>query len=139
MGIDFFLSSYFLLHLRTPWTGFPPPKTSIQPSVIDQVTFTEITADPYLKSLQWNYFYPLTRTPIIATSEILMDSTDTSHLNRFNPTVSQGSSLKHGIKKMVSVEDSMEVILKLISKIQALDNLNLNIPLPNKQSEKPPA
>jgi hypothetical protein len=68
-----------------------------------------------------------------------MDSTDTSHLNRFNPTVSQGSSLKHGIKKMVSVEDSMEVILKLISKIQALDNLNLNIPLPNKQSEKPPA
>jgi hypothetical protein len=46
------------LTIITPFS-FTSPTITSGPSIISQVTNTEVTIDPYLKSLQENYYHPL--------------------------------------------------------------------------------
>jgi hypothetical protein len=57
------LTNYFL-HTTAPYISslsskFKKPALSAMPSVIDQLTLSEVMINPYLRSLQLNYYYPL--------------------------------------------------------------------------------
>lgn len=56
-GLDFFLPSFLLRSLQTSISEFTIPTSIVCPS--NQVTFQEVTVDPYLKVLTKNYYYLL--------------------------------------------------------------------------------
>jgi hypothetical protein len=58
-GIDGFLVTYLGSSFRLSSSSFRTPRTTANPSIIHQVTFTEVTVDPYLKALTRNYYYLL--------------------------------------------------------------------------------
>jgi hypothetical protein len=93
---------------------FSSPRTTAQPLVIQQVSTTEITVDPYLKSLLSNYYYPLSPTDIMTID-------NNSIINNPSSAPSHGTPLSHKQQQQVTVEASIDVISDLISEIQATD------------------
>jgi len=60
-NIDSFPTKFSLCPITTEELSgqkFSRPSQSATPSVIHQIAFTEIITDPYLRSLQQNYYYP---------------------------------------------------------------------------------
>jgi hypothetical protein len=125
--IDLLLTNY-LLHTQKPCISslsskFEKPALSAKPSVINRIALSEVTIDPYLQSLQLNYYYPL------SPNNMISNSSSSSHLDSMRvdgesmdpPTYSSNPS-KQSIspeKRRVTIEDSMEVISELISEFQS--------------------
>lgn len=128
--IDSLLTSY-LLHTRSPCISslsskFEKPARPAKPSVINQITFTEVTVDPYIRSLQLNYYYPLSPLDMMSPpSSSHLDSMGIDEDLEDAPTDSSTTSKRSKLleKRKVTVEDSMEVISELISEIQSSEML----------------
>jgi len=100
----------------------------VEPSIIEQVTSSEITVDPYLKALMKKYYYRLSREMVISSMQIVpQDSSAPSLGNPQNKTVAE--------KKVVTVD----IISELINEIEASDQLDLKIQIPEKANEIPPS
>jgi hypothetical protein len=125
-GIDGFLVTYLGSSFRLSSSSFRTPRTTANPSIIHQVTFTEVTVDPYLKALTRNYYYLLQDK---MATDMQIDHPEA----KMAPKTSSPSSPVN--KTTVIVEDSMDIISELISEIQASDRLNLDIPIPEKVDE----
>jgi hypothetical protein len=79
-----------------------------------------------------NYYYLLSREMVISSMQIVpQDSSAPSSGNPQNKTVAE--------KKVVTVEDSMDIISELINEIEASDQLDLKIQIPEKANEIPPS
>jgi hypothetical protein len=131
-GINLSLTAFLSSSLWLSSSGFTKPKTTVEPSIIEQVTSTEIMDDPCLKNLTRNYYYPLSSKMV--TSSMQIDSQDS-----MTPTSGSFQNTVVEKKKVVTVENSMEVISELINEIQASDKLDLNIRIPEKVEEPPPS
>jgi hypothetical protein len=61
--LDAYIVTYLLRHTTSShallFKGFSAPAHPAQPSLIHQVSYYEVTVDPYLKAFQENYSYPL--------------------------------------------------------------------------------
>jgi hypothetical protein len=88
-------------------------KKVASPSVSFQVSHFEITVDPYLQSLQHNYYFPLSLGHYMGTEES----------ESFSPSqpVHLNSKSNQSLPKTLTVEDSVDVISDLIREIQAND------------------
>jgi len=93
--------------------------------------------DPYLKTLQQNYYYLLSYPAMSDSSPMNVHET-TSHDNSSRTTSNSQKSPPLSQKKCITVEDSMEVISKLISEIQSMDRLELEISSQPPSSSNPP-
>jgi hypothetical protein len=121
-NIDSFLTKFSLCPITTEELSrqkFSRPSPSATPSVIHQIAFTEIITDPYLRSLQQNYYYPLSQGKMatetnntISHMPMSVDIKLTAPPRPSSPTV----------KKKITVEDSMEVISELILEIQSTED-----------------
>jgi hypothetical protein len=121
-GIDHLQSSLLLTALQSIFlSGYLPPPRPSNPSVIWQVTHTEITIDPFLLALQKNYYYPLLDfNNMISSDQLASMQVDTDQSSNTS------SSPKSTLKKMLTVEDSVAVITELISEIQASDPIDID-------------
>ena len=131
-GLDFFLPSFLLRSLQTSISEFTIPTSIVCPSVINQVTFQEVTVDPYLKVQTKNYYYLLS---LEMTSEgMQIDNQDSSRTETRSPDLVQDRSPP----RKITVEDSMDVLSELINEIQASNDLKLDIqPQPKPNQEQP--
>jgi len=92
----------------------------------------EITIDPYKKSLQENYYYPLTTEMTTAEMQI-----KTNEVPEGTPLLSPalgGTSTVFLNKKKNTTEDSVDVLSELIAEIQATDDKKI----PNNESNPAP-
>lgn len=91
---------------------FSTPNRTIRPSIATQITHLKITVDPYLSSLQQNYYYPLSY-PDMNSSE-----TDTDPSQVPSPPLPRENVQPTSRPTVVTVEDSMEVIEELVQELQ---------------------
>jgi hypothetical protein len=140
-NIDSFITTFLIQHSTTSLalhlSDFSSPKATNKPSIVHQVSFTEITVDPYLRALQQNYYYPLSYLTMPDSTPMHIDdapSPDSKISSPRMPTI-QATNLQK--KKAITVEDSMDVISELISEIQSTDKLDLNLPPHSPQAPKP--
>ncbi len=63
-ALDNFLATFVIQHIvpskEQDFRFFSPSPKPSYPSIVEQVTKYEVAADPYLRSLQENYYFPLT-------------------------------------------------------------------------------
>jgi hypothetical protein len=100
---------------------FFPPSESVKPSVIHQVSYTEITIDPYLRSLQENWYCPLATE--MTTAEMQIESNKVPEGTPLLSPVLGGTSTVFINKKKITIEDLVEAIAELIAEIQATDDI----------------
>ncbi len=121
-SLDTFVSTYLLPHtplpIREAYSGYRPLLSRItRPSIIHQVSLLEVTVDPYLKSLQANYYLPLQST---MPNDTNMQETENS--NNGTPTNSSRTSIPLSslqTKGSITVEDSIDIISEFISEIHS--------------------
>jgi hypothetical protein len=100
--------------ISNPLFQFYRPRATVKPSVIHQVSSTEVTIDPYWKSLRNNYYFPLLDMSV----EMQIDSSSPSGTSPLPPALGGTATVLQNNRK-ITVEDSVEVISELIAEIQA--------------------
>jgi len=116
--LDSYISQYILPYDSSEETAFLSQFINCQkkvasPSVSFQVSHFEVTVDPYLQSLQRNYYFPISLDLNMGTEDIgSSPSSQPVHLN---------SKATQSLPKTITVEDSVDVISDLIREIQATD------------------
>lgn len=123
--IDQFTTKYIIEHLGNPENSqlkfFNYPTKYSQPSIVRQVSTTEITIDPYLLALQKNYYYPLSSS---TTSRMDIDTNPSQRETQTSspPNISQQTTTG---RKIITVEDSLDVIDELVQEIKANDIIDV--------------
>jgi hypothetical protein len=103
----------------------------------------EIATDPYLRSLQQNYYYPLSEDVMVPVpdqslhhdSMIVDGESAAPQGSQASSSSKQASSTE---KRRVTIEDSMDVISELISEIQSSDTQPPPHPINPQDHPKPP-
>jgi len=125
-SLDTFQVFYLTSSLHSiPFFQFTPTpqKQTVCPSVISQVTYSEITIDPYLKSLSEDYYFPLSLE--MTSNNMLIDSNGTAAGEPpISPALGATTTVLHNNQK-ITIEDSLEAISDLIAEIQAADDIEL--------------
>jgi hypothetical protein len=115
--VDSFLTEYLSHLLPASNKKIKSPLFPVKPSITHQIVQSETIIDPYFKSLQRNYYYPLssdTMTTSVNEDAMRVDGVETV------PPSSLGSRTIP-LTKAVTFEDSMETISELIQEIQSSD------------------
>jgi hypothetical protein len=122
--IDSFILSYLSHSLPNPalYDQFKRPSSPAKPSISHQITNLEITIDPYYKSLQRNFYFPISPDNMPTADDTPMSIDNVDQPNSQPPSNSSISSLK----KSITVEDSMDVIAELIQEIQNSDDQDIS-------------
>jgi hypothetical protein len=121
--LDTFLTQYLTSSLiSNPLFQFYRPRATVNPSVIHQVSSTEITIDPYLKSLRDNYYFPISDMSV----EMQIDSNSLSGTSPLSPALGGTATVLQNNRK-ITVEDSVEVISELIAEIQASEKVDIDL------------
>jgi hypothetical protein len=120
--LDTFLQRFVIPYLQTTGTQyyhrFIPPKVPNFPSVVEQVSYLETTIDPYVNSLQKNYYFPIQPTEMTEP-----DPCPDQHSLQVNPNnCTQDSSTSSPKPAKITVEDSLEVIDELIQNLQVYND-----------------
>jgi hypothetical protein len=125
-SLDHFLVTFPLLSSSSSriTKTFVRSSHTAKPSVIKQITQTEVTVDPYLKALQSNYYFPISNNTM--ASEHLNQTQTPMVVDHESPIPRPPS---HASMKKVTIEDSMEVISELISEIQKSENQSIPAPV----------
>jgi hypothetical protein len=124
--LDTFTTQYIIPHLSLPGDylqSFSQPSIYCKPSVIQQVSTTEISVDPYILSLQKNYYYPLS-TSLEVTENMDIDGTNSQGQQQ----PADHSQPNNQGRKTITVEDSMDAIDELIQEIQSGDQIIMEQP-----------
>jgi hypothetical protein len=125
--LEVYQHHYLVTSLKTiPPFSFIYPRNTSGPSIISQVTHTEATIDPYLKSLQENYYYPL-------SSDMTSMDMQIEHNEDSDKTIALSLGARSTITlndRKITVEDSVDAILDLITEIQATERVEIPMTTP---------
>jgi hypothetical protein len=125
--LDVYQQLYLTSSLKSCQTfSFSPPRRTASPSIISQVTHTEKTIDPYLKSLQENYYYPLSSE--MTSTDMQIEQNETTD-KTIAPSLGGRTTIMLNNRK-ITVEDSVDAISDLIVEIQATDRIQIPTPTP---------
>jgi hypothetical protein len=122
--LDTFLTQYLTSSLTSiSLFQFCRPRVTANPSVIHQVSSTEIMINPYWKSLCDNYYFPLSDM----TVEMQIDSpSSSSGTTPLSPALGGTATVLQN-KRKITIEDSVEVISELIAEIQASKKVDIDL------------
>jgi len=131
ISLDSIVHLYFLPFYRHLFlvSNFSHPSRYAQPSIAFQVTHLEVKIDPFIKSLQANYYYPLYYTMLEDTLMHDEEGTKTNEPTNGSPQgmpltiTNNGTGNTDKMKLIITVEDSLDVISELILEIKATDEL----------------
>ncbi len=95
-NIDSFITTFLIQHSITSLAlnllDFSSPKVTSKPSIVHQVSFTEITVDPYLRAHRKNYCYPLSYLTKPDSTPMHIDEAPTpDNKNKFSRNVYSSS------------------------------------------------